>query len=480
MIIVEHPTGAILDVNPFAARLLGRARADLIGAPAYALEVFANAGIRQQTVLELREAESLRREVRFARRDGKWIHTEILANIYHEGERLVVQFNLRDLRGRRPAARAPEGDDDRIARDLETAGRVAASISRNFGNDLTAILNLCDLLLQNGAAAPFEADVRSIREAANRAVALDWQLLAFGRHDTGRRERVNVNAVLGEMGQLIGTVIGDRYAFTTRVEPALPAIEGNRAQIERIILNLLMNVRRPSPARGSISVETANVTIDEQFSAEHPAVEPGEYVSISITDSAQQTSTSPGSIADAYQVDASQPLGFPAAFDAIRELGGQVWAFSELGVGSTVRVFFRPAREEKPKEAAPPETRGSETILMIDSDTVPRAAAARALRAHGYQVLEARSIEEALRIAEGEGKSVDLILLDVNHSEESKPEAAIAAAKAMKSKLAYTSSETDAVLTSHGVLNDPEILLRKPFSAEQMAIFVRAVLRGIQ
>ena len=482
IIIADQATGAILDVNPFATRFLGNARNDLIGAPIYGLEVFANAGIRQQTVLELEENESLRRDASFTRRDGQWVEAEILANVYHEGDRQLAQFNLRDMTARRSAISS--GEVERDARDLETAARMAASISRNFGNDLTTILNLCDLLLSHGSTAPFASDVQRIREAANRAVLLDRQLLAFGRRDTGRKERVNLNEILSGMGQLISTVMGGRYFVSNRVDPALRPIEATPAQIERIILNLLMNARRHTSG-GRISVETANVTIDKEFSAVHPAVAPGEYVSISITDTASRAAAETEGNPGVFRVDRSQYSGLPAAFDAVRELDAQVWAFSELGVGSTVRVFFRPAAIlEPPGSPAVPEPpaaedmRGSETILMIDADDEVRAAAARGLKANGYRVLEARSPEAARDIAQrNRNESIHLILADVNQSGRHTAEAARALAEAVGSPLAWVSSETDAVLALQGVLDNPEKLLRKPYSAEQMAIFVRATLR---
>ena len=487
IIIADHSTGLILDVNPFAAKFLGRARADLIGAPVSGLEIFANAGIRHQTVLELQENESLRREASLAKRDGEWLEAEILANVYHEGARLVVQFSLRDMTARRGGRSQSEGERERDARDLETAARVAASISRNFGNDLTTILNLCDVLLNDGGGAPLAGDVQRIRDAANRAVALDRQLLAFGRRDTGRTERVNLNDVLSGMGQLINTVLGDRYVVASRVDPALRAVEASPAQIERIILNLLMNARRPAPAGGSISVETSNVTIDQEFSTRHPAVSPGEYVSISVTDNARQATADTTGNPNAFRVDASQYSGLPAALEAIRELDAQVWAFSELGVGSTVRVFFRPAETPSSPAVLPgaEDIRGSETILIVDADDEVRAAAARGLKANGYTVLEARSAEEAQRIvhehsedgAEGGAGQIHLIIADVNHGNENTQEAARALAQSARSSLAWVSSETDFVLASRGVLDHPELLLRKPYSAEQMALFVRATLR---
>ena len=484
IIIADQATGVILDVNPFATRFLGRPRADLIGVPVYGLEVFANADIRHQTVLELQDHESLRRETSFAKRDGERVEAEILANTYHEGDRLVALFNLRDVTAGRSVR--PAADAERDARDLETAARMAASISRNFGNDLTTILNLCDLLLSEPSAEPVSPDIQRSRDAASRAVACDRQLLAFGRRDTGRKERVNLNEILSDMGQLISAVIGDRYAITSRVDPALLPVEASPAQIERIILNLFMNARRPMPGGGGISVETANVTIDQEFSARHPAVGPGQYVSISVTDTARPMTAEAGLNPEAFRVSPSQYSGLPAAFEAIRELGAQVWAFSELGVGSTVRVFFRPAEAvEAAEPAAAQDTRGSETILIIDPDDDVRAAAARGLKANGYNVLEARSADEARRIAQDRTKDragnangkVHLIVADVNHSNQNTAEAARALAKAAGSSLAWVSSETDAVLADHGVLDHPETLLRKPYSAEQMAIFVRATLR---
>ncbi len=475
IIIADHATGAILDVNPFAAKFIGRPRNELIGASVYGLELLANSGIRNQTLLELQENESLRRDASFVKRDGESVEVEILVNIYHEGDRVVAQFNLRDMTARRGAKTPAEGERERAVRDLEAAARMAASISRNFGNDLTTILNLCDLVLSEQPAASVAADVQRIRDAAHRAVALDRQLLAFGRRDTGRSERVNLNEVLSGMAQLIATVMGDQYAFTSRMDPALRPVEASTAQVERIILNLLMNARR-APAGGGISVETANVTIDQDFSTRHPAVAPGEYVSISITDNARQVTASSAGNPNAFRVDASQYSGLPAAFEAIRELGAQVWAFSELGVGSTVRVFFRPAAAEIPA-AAPPATeypRGSETILIIDPDDEVRAAAARGLRANGYNVLEARSADEARRIAQPPG--IDLIIADVDHGTENTPDAARSLAKDAGTPLVWVSSETDPVLAQQGVLHHPENLLRKPYSAEQMAIFVRTAL----
>lgn len=478
IVLVDQTAGAVLDVNPFAAALVGKSRSELIGASAYSIEVFSIAGIRQQILLELREHESLRREVNYGRPDGEWIDVEILGNLYHEGDRLVVQFNIRDISARRSAILARTGERERQMRDLETAGRMAASISRNFGNDLTTILNLCALLLRNSEDAPYTTDVRRIRDAANRAVALDRQLLAFGRRDADRTELVNLNTVLADMGQLIGTVIGDHHVISTRLDPALLAVEASPAQIERLILNLLMNGRQAILGPGNITIETSNVTIDKEFSDKHPAVEPGEYVSISVTDSSRQVTAEAAVRPNVFRADS--PEGLTAAFDAIRELGAQVWAFSELGVGSSVRVFFRPASIQKSSGTVAALPPGSETILLVDSDDEVRLAAARGLKANGYKVLEARSSEEARKIAGNGQEHIHLIITDVDHQEANLADAIGSLATAVNAKLAYVSSETDAVLASHGILDHPGLLLRKPYSAEQMAAFVRTVLEKDQ
>ncbi|HWE00397.1 MAG TPA: hypothetical protein VG345_15205 [Bryobacteraceae bacterium] len=278
------------------------------------------------------------------------------------------------------------------------------------------ILNLWDVLPGDKSARGSLPIRRGIGEAADRAVALDRPLLPFGRRHTGRRELVNLNTVLSEMGQLIGTVPGDRYAIRSRVNPELRPVEASPAQIERTILNLLMNARRPAPARGTIALETANVNIDREFSQRHPAVEPGEYVSISVTDSAQ---TGPaGATGDPFRADPGQYSKLPGARDAIRELGAQVWAFSELGVGSTIRVFFRPAAAvESSGAGATVQTSGSETILIIDGDEEVRAATARGLKANGYRVLQAQMAEEARRIAAAE-KEIHLAITEVDSQRE--------------------------------------------------------------
>jgi hypothetical protein len=172
--------------------------------------------------------------------------------------------------------------------------------------------------------------------------------------------------------------------------------------------------------------------------------------------------------------------GLPAALDAIRDLGAQIRGFSELGVGSTVRVFFRPAAAvESSGAGAPAQTSGSETILMIDGDDEVRAAAARGLNVNGYRVLEPRRAEEARRIAAGE-KEIHPVITEVDPNEKNAPEASRAPAEASEARLAYVSSETDAILANHGVLDRPEFLLPKPYSAEQMALFVRKVLEHDQ
>lgn len=479
LIVADHATGAILDVNPQATRLLGKGRSELLVMPVFALEVFANAGIRPQTLAELNDKESLRRDVNFVRRDGEWADLEIVAGAYQEPDRRAIQFILRDIGSRRESKTARDGvERNREGRDLEAASRMAASISRNFGNDLTTILILCDLLLREQAASESAADVSKIREAARRAVALDRQLLAFGRRDTGRKELVDLNQVLSGMAQLIGAVMGDRYTLDNQTQPGLRAVEASPAQIERIILNLLINARQPGPAQGNISVQTANVTIDPDFSVRHPAVQPGDYVSITVTESTRQSQPESQAAADPFRPDPSQYSGLPAAFETIRALGAQVWAFSELGVGSTVRVFFNPAAGAAAAETHPGDeaVHTGETVLLIDPDDEFRMAAARGLEANGYSVLQARSAAEARGVIEKHSGGVSAVITDLDHDERI-THAATEIAEACRAALAYISSEPDAVLARHGVLNNPDLLLRKPFSADQLVFLVRELLQ---
>ncbi|MCC6858426.1 MAG: PAS domain-containing protein [Bryobacterales bacterium] len=489
IVIADAATGEIVDSNPFISKLFGHPRSSLMGARYWESRLFRGSEMDESLLKELQERESVQKTVSLPTDAGEQLEVEIVASLYAEGERSVIQFNIRDISARRRAEERLQRSQEQLRQrqKMEAVGRLAGGVAHDFNNVLTAIVGYADLLgqeLEENHAG--QEMVKQIALAAERAVALTNQLLAFGRKGILSPELLDAGAVIAEMRQMISVTLSNNVELVVECQPELKRVRADRTQLEQVILNLALNARDAMPGGGTITIAARNVDVDERFFERHPAVPVGKYVAISVTD------TGSGMDEDT-QAHLFEPffttkpkgsgvgLGLSTVYGIVKRSGGYIWAYSELGVGSSFTVYL-PAVDAESEDAGDriagkEQARGTGTILLVDDEQMVRSLARRFLETQGYRVLEASGGPEALQMSREYKGQIHLLVTDVVMPRMSGRELAFQlAAERPEMQVLYVSGHTEELISHHGVLKDRLAFLPKPFTKRVLVERVGALL----
>jgi two-component system cell cycle sensor histidine kinase/response regulator CckA len=374
------------------------------------------------------------------------------------------------------------------AQKLESIGRLAGGVAHDFNNLLTVINGYGSLVLAKLEDPALRDSVKQIVDAGERAAALTKQLLAFSRRQIVQPKPLDLNAVIEETGKMIRRVIGEDIQLLTSLAPGLPPVLADRGQISQLLLNLSSNARDAMPEHGTLVIETRSVVLDANYTASHPAVTPGTYVLLAVTDSGEGmdasalehifepffTTKEPGS---------GTGLGLATVHGIVKQAGGHVWIYSERGYGTTVKVYL-PAVEgaaetEAASEHLEPDLVGSGTILVAEDQTDVRALVSHVLRAYGYRVLTASNGEEALAVAARETRAIDLLITDVVMPGLNGRELAERLGRLRpRMKVLFISGYTEDTVVRRGVLKPDLNYLSKPFGPAALLTSIRRILDG--
>jgi PAS domain S-box-containing protein len=375
----------------------------------------------------------------------------------------------------------------RFAQRMESVGRLAGGVAHDFNNLLTVINSYADLSLELVAGDdPIRDHLEEIRKAGSRAAALTQQLLAFSRRQVFRPEVVRLDRVVSGLEGMLGRLIGEDVVLALFLAPDTGCVRADPGQLEQVLVNLAVNARDAMPGGGRLSIETANVELDPEYTARRPSMEPGPHVMLSVSD------TGCGMDAET-QARLFEPffttkergkgtgLGLSTVYGIVKQSGGDIWVYSEPGKGTTFKVYLRrePEDTEKPAQApAQASSRsGNETILVVEDEDAVRELARRALSAAGYRVQVARDADEAIELCRGGRLSVDLLLTDVVMPGMDGRQLAERLARDLpEMAVLYTSGYTDNAIVHHGVLDPDTSFIPKPFSIADLTRRVREVL----
>ncbi|WP_189168923.1 ATP-binding protein [Pilimelia anulata] len=398
--------------------------------------------------------------------------------------RFAVALNvlLDDLEYREAERRRAE-ERLRQAQKMEAIGSLAGGVAHDFNNLLSVILGYTDLLLETGAAGDLE-ELRTIRQAAERAAELTGQLLAFSRKQVLASVVLDVNAVLGRLLPIVRRLIGEDVELDVLRGSALWAVKADAGRLEQVILNLIVNSRDAMPRGGRITVETANVDLDDEYAAHHVDVSPGPYVMIAVTDTGTGMDTATlRRVFDPFfttkEVGKGTGLGLSTVFGIVKQSRGNVWIYSEPGRGTTVKVYL-PRTHERPAPPAPADPAaagGRESVLLVEDEPQVRALLHRILGENGYTVTEAAGPAAALDLLRAGEVPVDLLVTDVVMPGMSGPQLAAAAAEHRPElRVLFLSGYPDRTITHHGDLDERAAFLQKPVVAPALLRKVREVL----
>ena len=385
-------------------------------------------------------------------------------------------------------ARSKVEEQLRQVQKMEAVGQLTGGIAHDFNNMLAVILGGLSLLQRKLARG--ETDVERFVEAAidgaRRAATLTQRLLAFSRQQALSPEPLVVNKLVAGMSELISRTLGEHIKIETVLAAGLWQVKADPAQLENAVLNLAVNARDAMPGGGRLTIETLNAFVDDAYAREY-AIETGQYVLIAVADTG--VGMAPEVIARAFDpffttkgVGKGTGLGLSQVYGFVRQSGGHVKIYSELGVGTSVKIYLprlygeAAATEQAKRLAGIHRGLRSEVVLVVEDDERVRALSVEALRELGYGVVEASSPSQALGMLD-EGQQATLLFTDIVMPDMSGRQLADRArGKWPNLKVLYTTGYTRNAIVHNGMLDPGTTLLTKPFSIEELAAKVRKIL----
>src|SRR5579883_225177 len=373
------------------------------------------------------------------------------------------------------------------SRKMEAVGRLAGGIAHDFNNLLTIITGYTELAL-NRPQLPQEVrgDIERIENASGRAAALVRQLLAFSRKQVLQPKILDLNKIVLNLDALLRRLMDERIEMLTRIKEDLGKVKADPAQIEQVIMNLVVNARDAMPGGGRLVVETSNATLDASYAVDHATVKPGRYVMLAVSDNgAGMDAQTLAHIFEPFfttkESGRGTGLGLSTVYGIVKQSGGYIWVYSEPGKGTSFKVYL-PRVDDQPEDVpathqSPQKQAARETILVVEDEEAVRELIQTVLREKGYEVLVSRDPTEAERTASQFQGEIHLLLTDMVMPGISGRELATRiSARRRDIHVLYMSGYTDNVITSGGMLEHGLAFLQKPFSPGTLAQKVREVL----
>jgi PAS domain S-box-containing protein len=426
-----------------------------------------------------------------ARQDGsppRWVLANAYPTVDDRGrlEHVVASFSDISDQRRAEAESARLAEHLRVSQKIEALGRLAGGVAHDFNNILSVILGHADFALEAlGENHPAREDLVEVEKAGQRAAALTSQLLAFGRRQVLLPKPIDLNQVVGELEKMLRRLIGEDVRLEQSLADGLWPTLADPAQVEQVIMNLVINARDAMPGGGRLAISTANV---EQGAGPASALPPGDYVALTVTDSGSGIDAATRArLFEPFFTTKAQGkgtgLGLSTVYGIVSQSGGQVQVESEPGHGATFRVLLpRAPAVEAPRQRPAPSpragvARGGETVLVVEDEGAVRDVTRRILAAAGYRVLTAESGAEALRLCREYAGEIQVLLSDVVMPQMGGPECAEAAQRLRPGlRILFMSGYAADAIADRGVLPPGTPVLDKPFSAAGLTSQVRAVL----
>jgi PAS domain S-box-containing protein len=481
-ITVLNLDGVIVEANASCERLLGARREQILGRPIWDFAPDSERESRRAQLSELVRGEGAISYPKTIRRvDGTIVQTEISRQVVHVGADRYVLSVARDV-----SDRLRLEEQLRQSQKMDAVGRLAGGIAHDFNNVLSVILSYAEtLLLDLPEGEPMRGDVEQIFQAGRRAADLTHQLLMFSRQQVLQPKVVDLNELVQTMTKLLHRILGADVDLVCVPGASLGQIRADPGGVEQVVMNLVINARDAMPTGGKLTVETANVTLDDDFASSHYGVTAGRYVMLAVSDTGVgMDKATQARIFEPFfttkEVGKGTGLGLSTAFGIVQQSGGSIWVYSEPGTGTTFKVFL-PRIDAAPEVAQAPKVpaagQGTETILVVEDEPQVRALVKRVLLRAGYRVLEAADGSAALALAAQEPARIDMLLTDVVMPKMSGPQLAKEISRSRPAtKVLCMSGYTDDSIVRHGVLAAEIAYLQKPLRPAVLLAKVREVL----
>ena len=487
MIAVVSVDGQRLYNSPSYERALGYTAEELVRTASFEqIHPEDRASVMAAAEETRRTGVGCRLEYRIRHKRGDWRVFEstssAVRNANGETEKLVIVN--RDITERKQLEQQLY-----LSQKLEAVGRLSGGVAHDFNNLLGVIIGYSEVMQKRMAPNDrFREAADEILKAAHRAAALTKQLLAFSRKQVLEPKVLDLNTVVADVEKMLKRLIGEDILLEILVSPDLHAVKADPGQIGQVIMNLAVNARDAMPNGGKLTIETANTTLDEKDAGRYRYVVPGQYVKLRVSDTgcgmdAETQSHVFEPFFTTKEKGKGTGLGLATVYGVVKQSGGYIWLQSDVGKGTQFEIFL-PRVEgeiEKPQKASAPakESRGGQTILVVEDEQALRKLTCSVLQDLGYTVLEAGDAAEALALVKQCKPAVDLLLTDVVMPGKSGRDLADELVPQIPGmKVLFMSGYTDGAIAAHRVLEPGLSLLRKPFSSEELTQTVARILAG--
>ncbi len=493
-IFQSTPDRRVITANPSMARILGYdSPQELIASfNDDGAELYVDPAAAEEVTRTL-EAEGIVQGYEFEgyRKDGEkiWLSLNIRLIRDDNGNALFREGAIEDITEQKRAdtERHKLEEQLRHSQKMEAIGQLAGGVAHDFNNLLTAINGYSSLALQRANPdSRTKTYLEEIRKAGDRAANLTRQLLAFGRKQMLKPVAMNLNEVVFDMSKMLRRLIGEDIKFDAKLDPQLRKIKADPGQIEQVLVNLVVNSRDAMPQGGALTIETKNFEVDQEYTSKLLALPAGGYVMLAVSDTGcGMDIETKARIFEPFFTTKDKGrgtgLGLSTVYGIVKQSGGNIWVYSEPNRGTTVKVYLphfdgdeEPAERPSVETAAP---RGTETILLVEDEDVVRGLARQILEQAGYNVLDAGSGQEALRLGREHNEPIHLLLTDVVMPETSGREIAQRLTSMRPATcVLFMSGYTDDAIVHHGVLDSNVEFIQKPFTPVALARKVREVL----
>ncbi len=373
------------------------------------------------------------------------------------------------------------------AQKLESVGRLAGGIAHDFNNMLTAINGYSDLALRKlSANDPLRHYIEEIKKSGERSASLTQQLLAFSRKQVLKPRIIDINNIIHETHSMLSRLIGEDIQFESNLAPDIKLIKVDVGQLSQVIMNLIVNARDAMPDGGKLTIETANVVFDEQFSEFYFEAKPGRYVMLTVSDTGigmdkevQKNIFEP--FYTTKEISKGTGLGLSTVYGIVKQSGGYIWVYSEPDKGAIFKIYFPQVEDEiKPvieREPSPSFHSGSETVLLAEDEDMVRNLCRQVLESCGYQVIEAKNGIEALELFKENSAKVDLLMTDIVMPKMGGKELAENLRKLSPGlPILFMSGYPDDAVVRHGIIDAEMNYLQKPFTFNTLTQKVRELL----
>jgi len=484
ILILEADTGQIVDANPFLLEMLGYTREELLGKQLWKIGFFRDRALAEAAFTTLQQKGYIRYEdLPLEAKNGRRREVEFVSNLYEVDHHKVIQCNIRDITDRKLLEVKLQQ-----SRKMEAVGQLAGGVAHDYNNLLTSTLLQLSLMLEKPKLPEdIKSSLRQLEHEAKRAASLTRQLLLFSRQQVIQLHPLDFKAELANLRALLRRLLGNQIHLELQVGDDPLWIEADTTMMEQVVTNLCLNAQDAmAPEGGRLTIDARLVELKAETSLANPEARPGWFVCLSVADPGcgMDTATSKRLFEPFFttkKAGKNAGLGLAAVYGITKQHRGWVEVTSQMGKGSTFRVYL-PALPKAPPvtpEDLPLQVRkGKETILLVDDEKAIRDMVALSLQLYGYRVLEAANGEEAIQIWADHQGEIDLVFTDMRMPPGMTGIELFERLKRAKATLKgiLSSGYSDEISEAQALISNEVIFLPKPYDVKTLAVTVRHCL----